>query len=155
MDGIELVHLSPNAAGSNRLTAGVICPNCYQPLREFAMFGPSKLPDGTLRRGYLGHCVRCSMDCEVEQFYAMGVWPMSGYRLNRGKWVLLQQPMATEEVPVDIDPPVMTGTGGEYLHGYVPAAVPLTPYLKRVESIVVCLLDALREMIHIDEQSNG
>lgn len=140
MPGMNIAYLQPNAEGSGRLTPGVVCPNCYSPLTDFALYGPGRLPDGTLRRGYLGYCVRCATDCEVEQFAAHGVWPMSGWRINRGHWQVLQAP-----VPAEAPPAVMIGQG-DYRQEYTPSPG-LLPSLEKTEKIITTLLAVIRDMI--------
>lgn len=140
MPGMNIAYLQPNAEGSGRLTPGVVCPNCYSPLTDFALYGPGRLPDGTLRRGYLGYCVRCATDCEVEQFAAFGVWPMSGWRVNRGEWNVVQTPVPSPEVAT---PAVVTGQG-DYSKGYTPKT---SDVLKKTQGVLLQVLEVLKEAI--------
>ena len=113
---INIMHLPPNAAESFKPTAGVVCPNCWQPMHDFAMHGPSRSLYGLTVRGYLGHCIRCATDCEVLQYEsaASGVWPIIGYRLNKGPWVELYDPVPAAAKAAAAIPPVVTGPGGEF-----------------------------------------
>lgn len=123
MQGIQLAYLKPNAAASGTPTAGVVCPHCYRNLTFFNLYGPNGFEDGSLRRGYIGYCLVCRKHCEVEQFAAYGLWPISGWRIDDGQWQALQQPVPYDQslLPAkEVVPPVVTGQG-DYQCGWTPA----------------------------------
>lgn len=149
--GMEIAYLTPNAAASGKLAAGVVCPHCYRSLIDYNMYGPSRLPDQTLRRGYIGFCLVCRKACEVEQFFAHGVWPISGWRLDDGPWRTLQQPIPTDAEPAETQtvPPVLVGQG-DGQRGYTPATDDaLSTGLRQLHAILQRLCETVGEMIRL------
>jgi len=169
MKTINFTSLVFNADESNLpATAGIVCPNCFQPLVRYNLYGPGDDGRGRTLRSYLGHCLVCQMSCEVLQFLSgFGVWPMTRYRLRGDDgwrpWVELQ-PLPEVKATAgqsDIDavsaafetrykdgriPPVMTGQG-DYQTPYTPS---LLPSLEKTEGLLKSLLNVIGELIHLE-----
>lgn len=143
MNAEMIIHLRPNLAGSNKETAGVVCPVCFKPITRFNLYGPDEDGFGRTLRSYIGYCDRCRDGFEVVQFAAFGVWPMAAYHLDRRDWVTCQDLPKITPKPVA---PVITGPGGDYYKGYTPEVASFDA-LKKMEENLTIALDIVRELM--------